>query len=312
MRRVRPQDVLLTALVDLRRLHAHHQLADIGFGTIADELRSADLAWVVVALILAQLTFVGSRDLASGERLEPLPLLPCVVLQSAIKFINLTVPSSAGPYRDEPPLPAADGSAHAGGGGGRSGGRRLRDRRPGRALLLLAIPFVRRDIDTSQFTRGPDGRLIAAIAIALAVSVTVMSGGPEAPSQGRAAVRSGCASLWRVTRTDGSDCELFGGNVVSELLYALALGATCHAYGVHLSLAQLILVNTGASVLSGFIPVPGGIGAAEATLTAGLVAMGVDESTAFAIALTQRLCTFYLPPIWGYFSLRWLSRKAYI
>ena len=26
----------------------------------------------------------------------PLPLLPCVVLQSAIKFINLTVPSSAG------------------------------------------------------------------------------------------------------------------------------------------------------------------------------------------------------------------------
>ena len=26
----------------------------------------------------------------------PLALLPCVVLQSAIKFINLTVPSSAG------------------------------------------------------------------------------------------------------------------------------------------------------------------------------------------------------------------------
>jgi hypothetical protein len=59
-------------------------------------------------------------------------------------------------------------------------------------------------------------------------------------------------------------------------------------------------------------PLPGGIGAAEASLTAGLVAMGVDESTAFAIAFTQRLCTFYLPPIWGYFSLRWLSRKAYI
>ena len=28
--------------------------------------------------------------------MEPLALLPCVVLQSAIKFINLTVPSSAG------------------------------------------------------------------------------------------------------------------------------------------------------------------------------------------------------------------------
>ena len=42
------------------------------------------------------------------------------------------------------------------------------------------------------------------------------------------------------------------------------------------------------------------------------MAMGVDQSTAFAIAITQRLCTYYLPPIWGYFSLRWLSRKGYV
>lgn len=39
--------------------------------------------------------------------------------------------------------------------------------------------------------------------------------------------------------------------------------------------------------------------------------MGVDESTALAIALTQRLCTFYLP-IWGYISWRWLTRKGYV
>ena len=63
-------------------------------------------------------------------------------------------------------------------------------------------------------------------------------------------------------------------------------------------------------MLSSLIPVPGGIGAAEASLSAGLIAMGVDEPTAFAIALTQRLCTFYLPPIWGFVSLRWLSAMA--
>jgi uncharacterized membrane protein YbhN (UPF0104 family) len=71
-------------------------------------------------------------------------------------------------------------------------------------------------------------------------------------------------------------------------------------------------VNTSAAVLSSLIPVPGGIGAAEAALSAGLIAVGVDESTAFAIAITQRLCTFYLPPIWGYFALRWLSHKGYV
>ena len=56
---------------------------------------------------------------------------------------------------------------------------------------------------------------------------------------------------------------------------------------------------------------PGGVGAEEAALTAGLVAWGYD-STAFAIALTHRFCTYYLPPIWGAFALRWLGRKGYV
>ena len=49
-----------------------------------------------------------------------------------------------------------------------------------------------------------------------------------------------------------------------------------------------------------------------ASLSAGLIAVGVPQSTAFAIAITQRLSTFYLPPIWGYVSLHWLTRKGYV
>jgi uncharacterized protein (TIRG00374 family) len=86
----------------------------------------------------------------------------------------------------------------------------------------------------------------------------------------------------------------------------------CHAYGVDLTLVELLFVNTAASAFAGLMPVPGGIGAAEAGLTAGLVALGVEESTAFAVAITHRLCTYYLPPIWGYLSLRWLRRRAYV
>jgi hypothetical protein len=36
------------------------------------------------------------------------------------------------------------------------------------------------------------------------------------------------------------------------------------------------------------------------------------DSTAFAIAFTHRLCTYYLAPIWGYASLQWLGRKGYV
>jgi tRNA A-37 threonylcarbamoyl transferase component Bud32 len=58
LRRVRPKDLLLTAALIFAAYGLITQLADIGFGTIADELGRAELAWVVVALILAQASFI--------------------------------------------------------------------------------------------------------------------------------------------------------------------------------------------------------------------------------------------------------------
>jgi tRNA A-37 threonylcarbamoyl transferase component Bud32 len=85
LHRIRPRDLLLTAALILAAYLLISKLAAIGFGTIAHELGKADLAWVVVALILAQTTFVASGVSVRGAVATPLPLLPCVVLQSAIK-----------------------------------------------------------------------------------------------------------------------------------------------------------------------------------------------------------------------------------
>jgi uncharacterized membrane protein YbhN (UPF0104 family)/tRNA A-37 threonylcarbamoyl transferase component Bud32 len=312
LRRIRPKDLLLTAALIFAAYLLITQLAEIGFGTIADEVGKASPAWVIVALILAQSTFIGSGVSVRGAVATPLALLPCIVLQSAIKFINLTVPSSAGRIgmnmrflqRMGAPLPEAVAA-----GAVDDASETLVQV----ALFLLVIPFVQVDLDTSQFHGvGPNTRLVVAIAVALAIGVAVVLAVPRLRSKVGSPVRSALSGLWSVARDRQKRLELFGGNIASELLYALALGATCLAYGVHLNLAQLVFVNTAASVLSSLIPVPGGIGAAEASLSAGLIAMGVDESTSFAIAVTQRLCTFYLPPIWGYASLRWLGRKGYV
>ena len=124
-----------------------------------------------------------------------------------------------------------------------------------------------------------DGALGTVLVISAALILKV----PKLRDKVLPPIRSALSSLWSVIRDRGKRLELFGGNVASELLYALALGATCLAYGVNLNLAQLVFVNTSASVLSSLVPVPGGIGAAEASLAAGLIAMGVDESTAFAM-----------------------------
>ena len=312
LRRVRPRDLLLTAALIFAAYVLISKLADIGFRTIADELGNADLAWVVLALILAQSAFIGSGVSVRGAVAEPLPLLPCVVLQSAMKFINLTVPSSAGRigmnlrFLQRMGIPRTE-AVVAGAVDDVS------ETMVQVALLLLTLPVVHAHVDTSQFqTAGPDTRLVAAIVLAVVVSVVVVLAVPKLHAMVVPGVRSAFSSLWSVARIRRKRLELFGGNVGSELLYSLALGATCLAYGVDLNLAQLVFVNTAASILSSLIPVPGGIGAAEAALSASLITMGVDESTALAIAITQRLCTFYLPPIWGYFSLRWLTRKGYV
>jgi uncharacterized membrane protein YbhN (UPF0104 family)/tRNA A-37 threonylcarbamoyl transferase component Bud32 len=312
MRRIRPKDIVLTAALLFGAYLLIAKLAAIGFGTIAHEVGKADAAWVVVALILAQSTFIASGVSVRGAVMTPLPLLPCVVLQSAIKFINLTVPSSAGRIgmnirflqQMGAPLPealaagavddASETIVQAG-------------------LFLLVLPFVHANLDTGQFHgTGPNSRLVAALVAALLLSIVFVLAVPRLRAKVVPPLRQALTGLWRVARNRHKRLELFGGNLGSELLYAVALGATCLAYGVHLNLAELVFVNTAASVLSSLIPTPGGIGAAEASLSAGLIAMGVDQSTAFAIAITQRLCTFYLPPIWGYASLRWLTHKGYV
>jgi uncharacterized membrane protein YbhN (UPF0104 family)/tRNA A-37 threonylcarbamoyl transferase component Bud32 len=312
LRRVRPRDLLLTAALIVAAYLLISKLAEIGFGTIYRELKTADLAWVLVALLLAQSSFIGTGVSVRGSVATPLPLLPCVLLQSAIKFINLTVPSSAGrigiDLRFLQRMGASGPEAVAAGALDDASETIVQA-----GLLLISLAFVGDALDTSKFhLSSPDGRLVAAILVALVAGVAIVLAVPKLRAKVLPGVRSAFSGLRSVVRDRHKRLELFGGSIVSELLYSISLGATCLAYGVHLGLAQLIFINTAASVLSSLIPSPGGIGAAEASLSAGLIAMGVDESTAFAVAITQRLCTFYLPPIWGYLSLRWLTRRGYV
>jgi uncharacterized membrane protein YbhN (UPF0104 family)/tRNA A-37 threonylcarbamoyl transferase component Bud32 len=312
LRRIRARDLLLTAALIFAAYVLISKLAEVGFDTIYRELKQADVAWVVVALILAQSSFIGTGVSVRGSVATPLPLLPCIVLQSAIKFINLTVPSSAGrigiDLRFLQRMGASAPEAVAAGALDDASETIVQA-----ALFMISLALVGDALDTSKFHLGtPDGRLVAAILVALILGVAIVLAVPKLRAKVLPAARTAFAGLWTVARDRHKRLELFGGNVLSELLYSISLGATCLAYGVHLNLAELIFVNTAASVLSSLIPSPGGIGAAEASLSAGLIAVGVGDSTAFAIAITQRLCTFYLPPIWGYASLRWLTRKGYV
>jgi uncharacterized protein (TIRG00374 family) len=84
------------------------------------------------------------------------------------------------------------------------------------------------------------------------------------------------------------------------------------AFGTSLPLATLLVINVSVALFSGIMPVPGGIGVSEGAYVLLLTSAGVDEATAFGVAIAYRICTFYLPPLWGGVALRRLERTGYL
>jgi uncharacterized protein (TIRG00374 family) len=105
---------------------------------------------------------------------------------------------------------------------------------------------------------------------------------------------------------------LIGGNIATEVLFATALGLCALGLGYHIPLSDLLVINLTVALFSSFIPVPGGIGVTEFGLTVGLTSAGMPSSAALAAVILYRLSTFYIPPVWGYFAMRWLERHRYL
>ena len=93
-------------------------------------------------------------------------------------------------------------------------------------------------------------------------------------------MKRAASDIWAVLRNPKKAMQLFGGDLAGNLIYPFLLGLCLLAFGVHLSFAQLVVVQVGAGMLGNVAPVPGGIGVQEAALTAGLTAFGIDSNTA--------------------------------
>ena len=102
------------------------------------------------------------------------------------------------------------------------------------------------------------------------------------------------------------------GSLATELLFAIALGLFARAFGAHVALNELLVINIGVSLLASFIPVPGGIGVAEFGLSIGLTSAGIAPEAAIAAVLLYRAATYYLPPVWGFPAMLWLQRNRYL
>jgi glycosyltransferase 2 family protein len=315
VRRVSGRDIALVLLTAFAACLLLGQLADIGLSTIVEELSGAVWGWVLVALVIAQTTLVTDAMATLAAVGQPLPLAPTTVLQSAVKFINLTVPSTAGKialtmrYLERQGVPRAVALTQGSIDG-------LTGFVVQAVVLIIVLPLTDLDLDVARGSGdGNKGTLIliGAALIVGAVLVGLLAVAlPKLRHRVWPFIHAALTNARSLAVSPSRLARLFGANIATQLLFALTLGASVQAFGEHASLADLLLVNTGVSLLGGLVPVPGAIGVAEAGLTAGLVAVGVPESAAMAAALVHRLCTFYLPPVWGWFALRWLGRHGYV
>jgi len=118
--------------------------------------------------------------------------------------------------------------------------------------------------------------------------------------------------LGRVLTHPERALALFLGAAGVTFANALTLAASLHAFGTSASLLQIVAVYLGGAAIASASPTPGGLGAIEAALVAGLTSVGIPSGPAGAGVLAFRLLTFWLPIGPDFLAFRYLRRRQII
>jgi uncharacterized protein (TIRG00374 family) len=287
-------------------------LSGIDFASVWEELQDASWAWIFLGLIVATSTLATDAFALMAAVAVPVPLGPSIQLQSSIKFIQLAIGGAAGRMATNVAylrkFGVSDAASVTQGGVDSLTGFLIQS-----VILLAALLFGNVDLIPDDTTLDIDWAVVLGLLLfAIVVSGLMIRFVPAIRSK----VVPPAKEMWGGLRDLGTDpsrlVQLFGSNLASQLLFGLSLWMTAFAFGWTLPYLSVLVIYVIMALLGGLLPIPGGVGISEAILTAGLVAIGVDEAAAFAIAVTFRVASAYLPPVWGWFSLRWLQRNDYL
>jgi uncharacterized membrane protein YbhN (UPF0104 family)/tRNA A-37 threonylcarbamoyl transferase component Bud32 len=291
-------------------------LGQIGsISALLDTIANADFAWVVVCALLTQTTQLAYACTTIGSVEEKVPVGPAVLMQYAVAFTNLVLPTGAAStvmnirflQKQGCSIAVATASGLLCGLSGTVS----------QFVLFFATAWVvvgTGAVDDVAGSGNDDGKVWLLVVLVVAIVIGIVTAVPRFRRFTRTKVwpqiLHGAQDLWHVVTTPRQLVLVLGGSFGAPLLNALGLGAALLAYGTHLSYGQLVLTVTGAGFVSSLVPVPGGIGVAEASLIALLTAFGVSPEAASAAVVTYRLFTTYLPPIPGSYATKWLVARG--
>jgi uncharacterized membrane protein YbhN (UPF0104 family)/tRNA A-37 threonylcarbamoyl transferase component Bud32 len=275
-------------------------------GEVWEAITEANYAWLFMALLAALATYVSGAVGQIGAVRQRLALTRVTVVQLASAFASRITPASVGSLavkvrffqksgltNDE----AVAGTALNSAAGGFA---RI-------VLIVLAIPLV----GGSGFSdvKLPDGWIILIVLVALAAVTGVIIG----TAVGRRLfepIKRAVVDLLLTLRNPRKGTMLLGGAIGVIVLNIICFGLSLAAVNAHVGVDTVIVVYLFGSTVGGAAPTPGGLGAVEAALVAGLTAAGTDPNLAVAGVLSFRFLTYWIPIPLGYLALHRLRREG--
>ena len=309
LERVRPRTLLSFIAGAIGAYFLLSQLTHIEFGTVFSD---AQWGWVVAAVLFSAVSYVAAAMALLGFVPERVPFPRTVAAQVAGSFVKIVAPAAVGGValntRFLQRAGVRPGLAVASVGASQLFGLGCH------ILMLLSFGYLTGTEKTPSLS--PSRTVIAGL-LTVAVLVLVVTSVPFLRKFVATRVRSLFAGvvprMLDVLQRPQKLVTGIGGMLLLTACFVMCLDASIRAFGdqsTSLSIASVAVVFLAGNALGSAAPTPGGVGAVEATLTVGLIAVGLPKEVAAPAVLLFRLLTLWLPVLPGWLAFNHLTRKG--
>lgn len=304
--RVKPK-TLLTIFAGT--IAAYLLLTQLGQVNVAEVIRVANTGWLLVGLSFSALTYVGATLALSGVVPERLSYWKTFQAQFAASFATLVAPPTLGSVAINVRYLSKQGM-HTALAGASVAVAQVMSFFSHISLLFIAVIAAGTSSDFSF--RPPRVAIIVFLVIALSVSAlfTVPNFRRWSTEKVQPIFSQVLPRLSSLANQPAKLATGIFGVLLLNLSYCACLIASVRAFTTESSIAAIALVYLAGSIVGQAAPTPGGLGAVEAALAAGLTAAGIDPGIAISATLIFRLMTFWIPTIPGWFALQNLQRTG--
>ncbi len=265
--------------------------------------------WILAAFGVSLITYVGAAISLQGSLEQHIGFWPAVSTQLATSFTSLMAPQGVGSmttyihFLDRQGVqPAAAATAV---GLNTVAGVIVHVSTLIGGLLLYGRALV------GDIRVPPRWELLVAAAVA-AIVLGILVWSPLGRKKIIPGLTKARSALGATLRHPARAFQLFGGSALITFSNAIALALTMDAFGRVIPLGKVVAVYLAGAAIASIAPTPGGLGALEAALVAGLTAVGAEAGTAVGGVLVFRLLTFWLPILPGAWMLRRLRRQGLV